>query len=561
MASYHLSAKIGVKGKAAAHASYISREGKYQGRERYEDLEATGHGNMPKWAEQNPAHFWNAADENERANGSAYREIEVALPRELTPEQRLGLVEDFVRQELGDQHVYQWAIHTPKAALDGGEQPHAHIMYSERRLDGIERDPDQFFKRYNSKAPEKGGAQKASGGRARGELKQELLELRERWADVQNRHLHLHGHDVRVDHRSLKEQGIERDPEKHLGGSGVRALAQQDIAALLERRVAEGQHERAQLEVSSLIDLSGDLAAAKAEKINQEKERDGIRAKAFERIDAACRATVRGSAAAGRASAFVESDIRRIGEEYRAVEAANRGVGKAIAERGRNRDVGKALETIGFVIERAYRTIARAVPVAIHAAEARQKAVEAAQAAQARQRAMEARQKAVQAAEARQQAVEAAQARQRAMEARQKAIEAAQAAEARQQAEKAAVSSPAALLEQLKAKLQAMAGRVVDLRDAAFSQVSGTVIAANERWAAMHIGRETQLLDRQTWPVEEGRSYVLRDGAAGKTMQPQRVEDRTVATLEYVYGKQMGEQAKQWAARDQGVSRGPQIGR
>jgi hypothetical protein len=273
MASYHLTAKIGAKGKAASHAAYISRTGKYSGRERYEDLEATGYGNMPKWAEHAPANFWTAADEYERANGSAYREIEVALPRELTRDERRGLVEDFVRRELGDQHVYQWAIHTPKAALEKGEQPHAHIMYSERILDGIERDPDQFFKRYNAKNPEKGGAQKASGGKARGEMKQELLELRERWADVQNIHLQLNGHDVRVDHRSLKDQGIDREPEKHLGGVGVRSLAPQDIFALLERRTAEGEKERAQRAVSSLIDLSGDLSSAIAERQAQERAR------------------------------------------------------------------------------------------------------------------------------------------------------------------------------------------------------------------------------------------------------------------------------------------------
>jgi len=272
MASYHLTAKIGAKGKAAAHAAYISREGKYSGRERYEDLEATGAGNMPKWAEHEPAHFWNAADEHERANGSAYREIEVALPRELTPDQRRELVEDFVRRELGDQHVYQWGIHNPKAALEKGEQPHAHIMYSERRLDGIERDPDQFFKRYNAKNPERGGAQKASGGKARGTLKDELLATRQRWAEVQNEHLVRHGHEVRVDHRSLKDQGIERTPEKHLGGAGVRALDQLDIATVLERRAAEGEQERAQRDVSSLIDLSGDLAAAKAERTRLQEQ-------------------------------------------------------------------------------------------------------------------------------------------------------------------------------------------------------------------------------------------------------------------------------------------------
>jgi hypothetical protein len=270
MASYHLTAKIGAKGKATAHAAYISREGKYSEGKRYEDLESKGNGNMPKWAEQNPAHFWNAADEHERANGSAYHEIEVALPRELTPDQRRELVEDFVRLELGDKHAYQWAIHTPNAALEGGEQPHAHIMYSERRMDGIERDPEQLFRRYNAKNPERGGAQKASGGKARGQMKDELLLTRQRWADVQNVHLERHGHDVRVDHRSLADQGIERAPEKHLGGAGVRALADQSISTLLERRAAEGAYDRAQRSVSSFIDLSGDLSAAKLERARQQ---------------------------------------------------------------------------------------------------------------------------------------------------------------------------------------------------------------------------------------------------------------------------------------------------
>ena len=275
MASYHCTVKVGSKGKAAAHAAYISREGKYSGRERYEDLEATGYGNMPKWAEHNPAHFWNAADEYERANGTAYREIEVALPRELNEEQRRELVTDFIQQQLGDRHAYQWGIHTPKAALEGGEQPHAHIMYSERALDGIERDPAQYFKRYNAKSPERGGCRKDSAG-----TEERLQATRRLWAEVQNAHLERHGHAVRVDHRSLADQGIDRAPERHLGGRGVRKLQETDISALLERRAAEGEQQRAQGQLSSIIDLSGDLAAAKADQLRrnqlQEKAEKGM---------------------------------------------------------------------------------------------------------------------------------------------------------------------------------------------------------------------------------------------------------------------------------------------
>lgn len=278
MASYHCSVKVGGKGGAANHAEYIEREGKYKRREGYEDLEASYAGNMPEWAAHNPEHFWQAADTHERENGTTYREIEVALPRELNVDQRRDLVEQFVAQEIGDRHAYQWAIHTPKAALEKGEQPHAHIMYSERRIDGHQRDPDQYFKRFNNKCPSRGGCQKDSAG-----TKERLQATRERWAHVQNRHLERHGHTVRVDHRSLEAQGIDRTPERHLGGAGVRALSEQDIGNLLERRAREGEHERAQNAVSRTIDLSGDLQAARDARDRQIREREAAeKARAIE---------------------------------------------------------------------------------------------------------------------------------------------------------------------------------------------------------------------------------------------------------------------------------------
>ena len=262
MASYHCTVKVGAKGSGGSHSDYISREGKYskENARRYEDLDSTGSGNMPAWAEHNPAHFWQAADEHERANGAVYREIEIALPRELTPEQNRALVADFIAQELGDRHAYQWAIHRPKAALEGKEQPHAHIMYSERTRDGIDRDPAQYFKRYNAKAPERGGCRKDSAG-----TEERLQATRERWANVQNKHLERYGHADRVTHLSLKDQGIDREPEKHLGPKRVHKMAEADISALLERRAAEGQLERANKPVG-LIDLSGDIAKAKQER-------------------------------------------------------------------------------------------------------------------------------------------------------------------------------------------------------------------------------------------------------------------------------------------------------
>ena len=160
MAIPRLSMKVGKPGAAGAHAAYISRQGEYANRlERGEKLEATEDGNMPRWAMHNAQEFWKASDQYERKNGTTYREMEIALPRELPSEQRIELVREWVAQEIGDRHVYQWAIHN-KSAADEGEQPHVHLMFSERQVDEIERDPDLYFKRYNAKQPEKGGARK-----------------------------------------------------------------------------------------------------------------------------------------------------------------------------------------------------------------------------------------------------------------------------------------------------------------------------------------------------------------------------------------------------------------
>jgi hypothetical protein len=261
MASYHCTANIGGAGASANHADYIGRDGKHK-KKHDDDLEAAGHGNLPEWAGDSPRSFWQAADEFERVNGSTYRELVVALPRELTPPQRQALVEDFIDRELGGKHAFQWGIHNPKAALEGGEQPHAHVMYSERILDGIDRPREQFFKRYNGKSPEKGGCQKASGGKTKDENVEALVATRALWAEVQNEHLARYAHSARVDHRSLKDQGIDREPERHLGQAQVQTQSpavERVLAARADRTLAatlQGAIEGAQRRLNRLQALS-----------------------------------------------------------------------------------------------------------------------------------------------------------------------------------------------------------------------------------------------------------------------------------------------------------------
>ena len=213
MAIYHLTAKTGSRSggqSARAKADYIQREGKYA-RDMDEVLHAES-GHMPEFVER-PADYWDAADLYERANGRLFKEVEFALPVELTLDQQRELVDEFARHLTeGERLPYTLAIHAGK-----GENPHCHLMISERKNDGIERPADQWFKRYNAKQPERGGAQKSESLKPKGWLEQ----TREAWADHANRALERAGHDARIDHRTLEAQGIERLPGVHLGPNVV----------------------------------------------------------------------------------------------------------------------------------------------------------------------------------------------------------------------------------------------------------------------------------------------------------------------------------------------------
>ena len=131
MAVYHLKVSVGSRAggqSASAKSEYIEREGRYaaDGEER----EHVAHGHMPAWAEQEPRTYWAAADDNERANGRVYREVQFALPRELDADQRREVAERFAAQLTGEERLpYTLALHRGGPE---GENPHAHLMISER---------------------------------------------------------------------------------------------------------------------------------------------------------------------------------------------------------------------------------------------------------------------------------------------------------------------------------------------------------------------------------------------------------------------------------------------
>ncbi|WP_329741439.1 MobA/MobL family protein [Dyella sp. A6] len=212
--------------------AYITGQGRHRGRE---DVIATGYGNMPDWAVNNPIFFWKMADMHERANGATYREHEIALPSELTQDQQIALALRHVADIAGNR-PYQYAVHAKCSSLEGWLNTHLHLMVSDRMPDGIERPPEQMFRRYNSKCPERGGCRKASGGMNLMELRDSVLRLKKQTAVAQNEALIRYGHEARVDHRSLREQGLSRKPERHLGPGRIRRMSALEKKAYLRAR-------------------------------------------------------------------------------------------------------------------------------------------------------------------------------------------------------------------------------------------------------------------------------------------------------------------------------------
>jgi len=275
MASYHfnITAPTKSEGSALEHAQYIQREGRFTP-EKYGEVVARGIANFPEWAREDPNAFWQASDQYERANGSVYREYELALPRELSREEQIVLVQRFAEQELGSTRAYQWAIHT-LVASDGKEQPHVHLMFSDRQLDGIERGAEQFFKRYNAKHPEKGGCRKASYGASPAEAAETYKAIRERWGQVQNQALERAGVEARVDHRSLADQGIrDREPQVHRGPavSGIEARGEISEVGQRQRGQRQARSQARQIVVAETRTVTRQEVAAERVAVRERRE-------------------------------------------------------------------------------------------------------------------------------------------------------------------------------------------------------------------------------------------------------------------------------------------------
>lgn len=140
----------------------------------------------------------------DRKNARVLDKIRIALPRELSKEQRLQLARDFCEELTGNRIPWMLAIH--QEGKDA-HNPHAHIVVRDRDLESGKR-----VLRLSDSARER----EAAG------LEPKAVEwIRQRWEASANAALERAGQEQRVDRRTLDAQGIEREPTIHLGPRGM----------------------------------------------------------------------------------------------------------------------------------------------------------------------------------------------------------------------------------------------------------------------------------------------------------------------------------------------------
>lgn len=152
--------------------------------------------------------LWNAVEHAEkRKDARVAREFEIGLPHELGAEQRLSLTRDFAC-DMANRYgaAVDFAIHQPHTEGDV-RNFHAHVLMTTRTVgpDGlgektlIERE-NKWLLNHN-----------------RPTSHMQLRDIRQVWENHANRHLARAGLDIRVDHRSHLERGLEIEPTEHMG--------------------------------------------------------------------------------------------------------------------------------------------------------------------------------------------------------------------------------------------------------------------------------------------------------------------------------------------------------
>jgi Ti-type conjugative transfer relaxase TraA len=154
--------------------------------------------------------LWNHVEACEaRRDAQLAREVEFALPRELTQAQGIELARDFVQSEFVDRGmIADLNVHWDIGA-DGSPKPHAHVMLTMREVN-----------------------ENGFGPKVRDWNRTDLVtRWRERWAELANARLAERDIDARIDHRSLEAQGIALEPQSQIGAPAQRIAGEGNEAA------------------------------------------------------------------------------------------------------------------------------------------------------------------------------------------------------------------------------------------------------------------------------------------------------------------------------------------
>jgi Ti-type conjugative transfer relaxase TraA len=234
MAIYHLHVKvIGRKSGSSAVASAAYRSGSrlrderldrshdFSSKRRVVHSEVMLLENAPEaWNDRE--RLWNDVEAFEvRKDAQLAREVEFAIPREMSEREGIELARDFVRAEFVDRGMIadlnvHWDV-----GKDGMPKPHAHVMLTMRAVD-----------------------ESGFGRKVRDWNRTEMVERwRERWAELANARLAELDIDVRIDHRSLEAQGIALEPQSQIGAPAKR----------IEDRGIEGQGTKKRIEATAIV--------------------------------------------------------------------------------------------------------------------------------------------------------------------------------------------------------------------------------------------------------------------------------------------------------------------
>lgn len=216
--------------------------------------------------------LWNAVEaKHKRGDALVAREFELALPHELSADQRESLVGVYAR-ELADKYgvAVDWNIHSPdRDKLNH----HAHVMLTACYVSAegvmgkkcVELDPIHC---------------------ARAKILNPMEVQRARWQDLCNAALERAGQAARIDHRTLEAQGIEHPPGVHRGPAATAIVERGEVSQIAERAKAQADEFMARLQAQAAIEQAQkQVEQLQAEVALMEREEDDqIRARAFERI-------------------------------------------------------------------------------------------------------------------------------------------------------------------------------------------------------------------------------------------------------------------------------------